>query len=236
VPSRGAQLPGPLPDRFAETVGELHRLAVYVVSPAQRLVNGEIVMRASPGGFATFDFGGRTVAIDGDELVVDGIRHPITTLRCAAAAVGIEPDVGQQELFDVPPHGDLDEPLRVDATAALVLGEWYGYVSAALEDVCALAGPSDDASSVRIWPEHFDAAVDIGDEAASHRATYGGSPGDGQHDEPYLYVSPWAGRIDPFFDDPGFAGASRTLAQLCGMPAGAGREFFREARRRIIEA
>jgi hypothetical protein len=232
----GAHLPGPLPDRFAETVGELHRLAVYVVSPAQRLVNGEIVLRASPGGFATFEFDGRTVAVDGDELVVGGVRHPITTLRSAAAAAGIEPDVGQQELFDVPPHGDLDEPLRVDASAACALGEWYAYVSAALETLRAAAGPSDDASPVRIWPEHFDAAVDMGDQAAGRRATYGGSPGDRHHDEPYLYVSPWAGRVHPFFDDPGFVGASRTLTQLRGIPEGAGREFFEEARRTVIEA
>ena len=234
--SRVAQLPGPLPDRFAETVGELHRLAVYVVSPAQRLVNGEIVMRASPGGFATFEFDGRTVAIDGDELVVDGIRHPITTLRSAAAAAGIEPDVGQQELFDVPPHGDLDEPLRVDATAARALGEWYAYVSTALEELRAAAGASEAASPVRIWPEHFDAAADMGEQSAGRRATYGGSPGDRNHDEPYLYVSPWAGRVDAFFDDPGFAGASRALTQLRTMPPGGGGEFFRQALGLIVRA
>ena len=236
MPIRGAQLPGPLPDRFAETVGELHRLAVYVVSPAQRLVNGEIVMRASPGGFATFEFDGRRVAVDGDELVVDGVRHPITTLRSAAAAAGIEPDVGQQELFDVPPHGDLDEPLRVDATAARALGEWYAYVSTALEQLRAAAGASEAASPVRIWPEHFDAAMDLGDDAAGRRATYGGSPGDREHAEPYLYVSPWAGRVDSFFDEPAFKGASRSLTRLRGLPPAAGSEFLLEACRHVAEA
>jgi hypothetical protein len=236
VASGGAQLPGPLPARFADTVGELHRLAVYVVSPAQRLVNGEIVMRACAGGFATFEFDGRTVAVDGDELVVDGVKHPITTLRSAAAAAGIETDVGQQELFDVPPHGDLDEPLRVDAGATRALGEWYAYASAVLEDMRAAAGASDAASPVRIWPEHFDAAMDMGDEAAGRRATYGGSPGDGRHEEPYLYVSPWSGRVDRFFDDPGFRGASCTLTQLRGLPPGAGLEFLREACWLVAEA
>jgi hypothetical protein len=235
--SQGAPLPGTLPDRFADTVAALHRLAVYVVSPAQRLVNGEIVLRASPGGFSTFEFGdGRTVGVDGGELVVDGVGHPITSLGAAAAAVGIEPDVGQQELFDVPPHGDLDESLRVDPAGARALGEWYAYVSAALEALRAEAGPSDDPSPVRIWPEHFDAAVDMGEDAAGRRATYGGSPGDRQHDEPYLYVSPWAGRVDPFFDDPGFRGASRTLTRLREMPPNAGSAFFRESRGRIIQA
>jgi hypothetical protein len=236
VPSQGAHLPGPLPDSFAETLDALHRLAVYVVSPAQRLVNREIVLRASPGGFSTFEFDGRTVGVDGGELVVDGVRHPITSLSAAAAAVGIEPDVGQQELFDVPPHGDLDTPLRIDAAGTRALGQWYAYVSAALEDLRASAEPADDPSPVRIWPEHFDAAVDMGEEAAGRRATYGGSPGDRLHDEPYVYVSPWAGRVDPFFDDPVFRGASRTLTRLREMPPNAATAFFRDAREHIIQA
>ena len=42
-----------------------------------------------------------------------------------------------------------------------------------------------------MWPEHFDLACDIGDEAAGTRATYGASPGDSTIDEPYVYVGPW---------------------------------------------
>ena len=71
---------------------------------------------------------------------------------------------------------------------------------------------------VRIWPEHFDAAIDMGDGDAGRRATYGGSPGDRHHAEPYLYASPWAGRIDPFFDDPTFKGVSLTYAELLAAP------------------
>jgi hypothetical protein len=97
VASATSDPPGKLPDSFAETVAELHRLAVYVVSPAQRRANGEIVLAPAPGGFRTFEFGGRTVEVDGDELVVDGRRTPITSLRAAARAAGIQPDVGQAE-------------------------------------------------------------------------------------------------------------------------------------------
>ena len=43
-----------LPDDYLETVDALHRLTVYVVSPAQRLVNGEIILRSLPGGFGDF--------------------------------------------------------------------------------------------------------------------------------------------------------------------------------------
>jgi hypothetical protein len=225
----------PLPGTFAETRDALHRLAVYVISPAQRLVNGEIVMRATPGGFSTFPFGGRTIGVDGAELVVDGARHPISSLRDAARLAGIEPDIGQAERFDVPPHGDLDAPLRVDEAAARALGHWYAFATDVLDFIRAGAGPAEDATIVRIWPEHFDAAVDAGEEAAGRRGTYGASPGDGHHAEPYLYASPWAGRIAPFFDDPGFRGAARTYSWLAAAadPRAAAIAFLRDARERV---
>jgi hypothetical protein len=226
----------PLPEAFATTRDALHRLAVYVISPAQRLVNGEIIMRATPGGFSTFPFDGRVIGVDGAELVVDGARHPIGSLNAAARAAGIEPDVGQQEQFDVPPYGDLDEPLAVDEAAARALAGWYAFATDVLEAVRAEAGPGEEATIVRIWPEHFDAAIDAGDQAAGRRGTYGASPGDGHHAEPYLYASPWAGRIDPFFDDPGFGGATRTYTQLAATPdaGAAGTAFLRDARERVL--
>src|SRR6185437_12838696 len=99
-----------------------------------------------------------------------------------------------------------------------VLGAWFAYGTAVLEAIRADAGADEDASIVRIWPEHFDAAIDLGDQAAGRSATYGASPGDRHHPEPYLYASPWAGRIDGFFDDPGFKGAARTYSQLAASP------------------
>jgi hypothetical protein len=225
----------PLPATFPVTRDALHRLAVYVVSPAQRRVNGEIIMRATPGGFSTFPFGGRVVGVDAAELVVDGARHPIGSLNAAARLVGIPVDVGQQDEFDVPPHGDLDEPLAVDPLAGRALGEWYAFATRVLERLSADAAPGEDATIVRIWPEHFDAAVDAGDAEAGRRATYGASPGDGHHAEPYLYASPWAGRVDGFFADPGFRGAARLRSQLATAadPERAAVEFLREARDRV---
>lgn len=224
-----------LPAAYTATTEALHRLAVYVIAPAQRLTNGEIILQATPGGFSTFEFEGRVVGVNGDVLVVDEARLPITSLNAAAEAVGIVPDVSQQDQFDVPPHGDLDERLAVDPAAALALGEWYAFVTAALDTLRDEAGPDDDASIVRIWPEHFDAAIDMGSQAANRRATYGGSPGDGHHDQPYLYASPWAGRIDGFFGDPTFKGASLLYSQLVveADPMAAALEFLREARERI---
>src|SRR3954470_7490839 len=108
----------PLPAGYAETVANLHRLAVYVVSPAQRRVNGEIILQSTHGGFSTFEYGGHVTRVVDDRLAVAGAAPPITPLREAAAALDIEPDVGQEEQFDVPPHGDLDEPLAIDLASA----------------------------------------------------------------------------------------------------------------------
>jgi len=227
----------PLSGSYAATRDALHRLAVYVVSPAQRITNGEIILRATPGGFGTAMLAGGQVRVDGTDLVVEHggetRRAPITTLNQMAALVGIEPDVAQQEQFDVPPHGDLDQPLAVDAAAVADLAEWFAFTSDLLEALRAEAVPKDDVSPVRIWPEHFDAAIDLGDQQSGRRGTYGGSPGDRHHDQPYMYVSPWAGRIDDFFGDPTFKGASLTHADII---AGADpAAFLREARSRILD-
>ena len=225
----------PLPPAFRTTTEALHRLAVYVVSPAQRLANGEIIMRATTGGFETFEFNGRRISVRDDRLVVDGLAHPITTLRAAAHAAGIEPDIGQEELFDVPPPGDLDAPLEVDPEAAHALGDWYELATDLLEELRSEAEPVDDPTIVRLWPEHFDIAIDLGDEAAGRRATYGASPGDRHHAEPYLYVSPWVGRLDDTFDHPSFNGASlvRTQLERSAAPAEEALAFLRGARDRV---
>jgi hypothetical protein len=225
----------PLSPAFGQTREALHRLAVYVISPAQRMTNGEIILQATPGGFGTSALPDGQIRVEGTDLVVErdgtATRAPITTLNAMAALVGITPDVGQQAQFDVPPHGDLDEPLTVDPRAAEALAAWYRFTTEHLVALRDAAAPENDVTPVRLWPEHFDAAIDLGAESTGHRATYGGSPGDASHPEPYLYASPWAGRIDDFFADPHFSGASLSYDEiLSGADPGA---FFREARCRI---
>ncbi len=58
---------------------------------------------------------------------------------------------------------------------------------------------------VQLWPEHFDLSFDFGDEAAGRRATYGASPGDAEHAEPYVYVSPWTPHAQSFWNEGSFA-------------------------------
>jgi hypothetical protein len=226
----------PLHPEFATTRDALHRLAVYVISPAQRFVNGEIILTATPGGFGTALLPAGQIRVDGTDLVDTRSgaerRAPITTLNEMAAFAGIEPDVAQGDEFDVPPAGDLDEQLAVDADAAANLAAWYRFTTDLLDELRAEAGAADDATPVRLWPEHFDAAIDLGAQDRGHRGTYGGSPGDRHIAQPYLYVSPWAGRIDPFFGEPGFKGAALGYDRIAAGAADPAR-FLRDARGRI---
>jgi hypothetical protein len=124
--------------------------------------------------------------------------------------------------------GDDDgEDLGVDRAAARALGDWFGFATSLLEQLRAEA---DDASRVQLWPEHFDVSVDLG--PAPVRANYGGSPGDDDHPEPYLYVGPWeaAARTGPFWNEP--FGASLGHADIL---AGADPlAFLREGRDRLL--
>jgi len=61
-----------------------------------------------------------------------------------------------------------------------------------------------------VWPEHFDIAVQMG--PAGERATYGASPGDADHGEPYLYIAPFDARNGSFWNEP--FGASLPYAEL----------------------
>jgi hypothetical protein len=154
----------PLPPSFAETRVALHRIAEGVVA-LERLPPNEIALRYTRGGFGTpfFEEGGVDcqVRVEGAEL----IRQRDTE--------------------------ETREPLpsAVDETAARVLGDFYGFACSVLEQLRADESEAD-STLVLLWPEHFDIAMELGDEAAGKRANFGASPGDENHDEPYLYVGP----------------------------------------------
>jgi len=89
----------------------------------------------------------------------------------------------------------------------------------------------EDPSPIRLWPEHFDVATDLGSEGSGTRATAGASPGDENHDEPYLYVGPWAKQPGgPLWNATGFAGAELGYADLLAAPDQrvAAADFFAE--------
>jgi hypothetical protein len=177
----------------------LHALAVRVISPLRVQATGnEIALRPRPGGFGTPELPeGGWVGTDGTDLVrvdADGARETarITSLLDAADFVGL--DAAASALTDT--------PLEVHAGAAEILAEvWASGEEALLAFV-------PDATPI-LWPEHFDIAIEHGE------ATYGLSPGDADHPEPYAYISLWTPPADlatgpsTFWNAVGFTGAER---------------------------
>lgn len=232
---------------LAHTRSALHRLAFYVLSAARESATGRIGLRSTPGGFGTPPFNDadgreRVVRVQGSDLIVetdgDVQRSPITTLGAAAARVGITPDGDRGAEFDVPDIGSLDEPLKVDPDAAALLAEWYRFGFDALAAIRTEATPEDDATEAQLWPEHFDVGIDMGSAVAQARASYGASPGDDGHPQPYLYVAAWSDidRSDGFWNDHHFSGASLMLSELSadGDPLRRGISFLREGRDRLL--
>ena len=202
----------PLPEAFASTVAALHRVAEQVVAPARKPDN-EIALTATPGGFGTpvFDHAGtrQQVRVDGAELVHDAggeeRRVALTSLADARRLVAAL----------VPGDALSGEPLAIDPAAASRLGDWYAFAAAILGELVAAAAPEDAPTPVRLWPEHFDIAIELGAEAAGGRANYGFSPGDEHHPEPYAYVGPWTAAVaGELWRADGFSGAELSYAEL----------------------
>jgi hypothetical protein len=203
----------PLPASFAATVAALHRVAAQVVAPARK-PEGEIALRATPGGFGTpvFEHDGREqqVRVDGAELVHSSFvdrRVGLTTLEDARRLVE-----------DLVPDGALgDEPLDVDPVSAARLADWYAFGDAILREL---------GSEPILWPEHFDIAIE------QDRVTYGFSPGDEQHAEPYAYVLPWDEVDGELWNATGFRGAELGYSELlaAGDQAAAALEFLTSRR------
>jgi hypothetical protein len=210
-----------VPSTLGGTRVALHTLAERVVSPARQRANGKIGLRWTLDGFGTPYFGADAqIRVEGAELVVDvggeERRSRPATIGEAAAAIGFD-------LADT-------TPLEIDLTAACFVADWFGFATSVLEQIRAEAPPEAEPSHVQIWPEHFDVALEIGNESAEQRAALGASPGDEPHPEPYLYVAPWTARPSgELWQAAGFPGAELAYAELLGAPdqRAAALEFFR---------
>ena len=234
---------GPPPPTLPETRLALHRLAVYVLSPARRRSTGKIALRWTLDGFGTPFFGDdEQVRVAGTELIRQSrgtaVSAPLTSLNAAAAfALDGPPDVEWAAGFDVPPPGDLDEALPVDPGAVAWLGDWYGFSYSVLEELRS-EDASVDASRVQLWVEHFDCAFECLPEDEGRRAGFGMSPGDDGIPEPYLYVVPWAFDRVPASDlwnAIGFRGAALRFSEIAEArdQRGAALDFLR-ARRSLL--
>ena len=125
-------------------------------------------------------------------------------------------DVGH----DTPRVGDAHAPIALDDADATDVCDWFQQAAAMLDRVLAALPDSATPTLPRLWPEHFDVAVES-QAQPDLRVNLGGSPGDGSSGEPYLYVGPWTA------DRPGDAdfwnasyGAMRTRSQLAADSGG----------------
>jgi hypothetical protein len=223
---------GPYPALEAAPAGlvatreALHAVAERVVAKARERANGKFGLRWVRGGFGTPFFGDDVqVSVEGTSLRVvrggDVVRTPLTSLVAAEHALG--------ELAAYPPAALDDLPLEIEATAAAFVADWFGFATSVLEELRARATAEHVPSRVQIWPEHFDAAVELGDEHAGARAAYGCSPGDEAHPEPYIYVAPWtAPPPGELWQPEGFGGAELAYGDLLAAadPRALALEFF----------
>jgi hypothetical protein len=233
----------PLPARFVETRDALHQVAFFAVAPARYQAEGRMGLRAAPGGFGTPEFDGRIARVEGNTLVheqSDAVAsQTITTIGAAAGFFGVEyaTDWYEQGFRDpLAPVGP-DVELTVDDDAGRALGAWFGFGYDVLETLRSHGSEGDEVSTVQLWPEHFDPAIEMGSEDKGLRASYGLSPGDRAHDEPYVYVAPW-GEIDrtlSYWNDEVFNGSSLGYAELltASDPAKMALDFLLEGHRLI---
>ena len=177
----------PLPASFATSREGLRSLACYVVAPARKALTGRIGLRAIDDGFGTPVLpDGTRIVVRGDRLIRqsgDSVR--ITSLQAAAEFLGVplscDPGVGSDL-----PRFDPASNLQVDRSSAFALGTWYSFADRVL---AALSHEVSAVSEAQLWPEHFDLAVDVTLPGDVH-VNVGFSPGDGEHDAPYVYVGP----------------------------------------------
>ena len=225
----------PLPDSFSDTRRALHRIAAEVVAPARKPDN-EIALTPTPGGFGTppFEHEGRRlqVRVEGAEIVVeedgDERRAAIDSVAQAAELVGAD-------LFgDGVPRDSTS--LEIDTTAAERLAEFFDFGARILDSLLGALSPADEPTAISLWPEHFDVAIEAGPEQLGRRATYGASPGDDDHDEPYVYVTPWEAQTSGgIWNATGFAGAELGYSELLAVddPEERATGFF-DARREAL--
>lgn len=202
-------------------------------------------LRATSGGFGTPEFEGRVARIEGDLLVYESegnvATQTSTTIRSAAEFFGIEyKEVWFPNFGDPLSPGDPDAELSLDVDGVQAVANWFNFGNQVLTRLRDHGLPDDEVSEVQIWPEHFDAACEMGAEASGQRASFGASPGDAAHPEPYVYVSAW-GKIDrsnPFWNDRAFNGASLGYQRILdeGDPVATALGFLLEGHRILHQA
>jgi hypothetical protein len=196
-----------LPAEYGDTVAALHHLAFYTIAPARHAANGKVGLRYTYRGFGTPFFGNDVqVRVEGDRLVVqeaDAARDsPITTIRAANEFIGIPyREIWGPKWHDPPAPVNPDLDLTVTEGSVVIASDILGFAFSVLEQL-RFDRLTREPSRVQLWPEHFDAAIEIGSQDKGQRASYGVSVGSALNADPYLYVSPWekTNLADPYWN------------------------------------
>ncbi|HLV89962.1 MAG: hypothetical protein J5I28_11740 [Acidimicrobiales bacterium] len=235
--------PPPIPPDLVSTRDALHQIAYFVLAPARFRRTGRMGLVPTRGGFGTPSLDGRTLRVDGDQLVderPEGVASVRITTMGDAVSFFDEPYV--VDWFDdfgdkLPPY-PLDRDLGVSVDAARFVGEIFALGARAIEGFAAVV--PGGITETWIWPEHFDIATEAGDEMTGGKASFGASPGDHAHDEPYFYVSAWGeiDRAETFWNDEAFNGASLAYRDVMVVDDPVGRvvDFFMEGFRLLNPA
>jgi hypothetical protein len=204
----------------------LHDVAVQVLARRRFAVSGRFGLRAGPGGISTPAFGEAPETVRLSRLhVIREVGSTLTlmpvngsTLRDLARFVDADLDVPFSAGDDTPPMGPVDVPLDVVSLVAASIEDWFSLAWLVLDDVLASLSPLTAATTIQLWPEHFDAATTV-TLAPAQPVNLGFSPGDGFESEPYVYVGPWdpARPGDPRFWNAPF-GAVRRRDEVLGAP------------------
>lgn len=235
----------PVPERYESTRKALHEAAFFALAPRRHQANGKLGLRYTYGGFGTPFFGeDEQVRVEGDLLVYQsGDQVATTSLTTPADAcefLGIPfRAVWFDDFHDPLPPIDPNTSWNVDPDAAAAVADWFGFATLVLEQTRRTPG-AEDVTRAQLWPEHFDPAMEMGSYEKGHRASFGASPGDGGHPEPYLYVAAWGevDRDDPFWNDETFNGASLSYRQLLEAEdqKQTAVDFYRDGYRRLTSA
>lgn len=186
---------------YTATRDALHCVAVHVVARARATATGRFSLRVTSGGFGTPEFDHRTVRIVGGWLHVESDAAGAASatacaidgasLRELAEFAGVDLAAPLDVGHDTPPVGDVDALLQVSLEDARDLGRWYSISGRVLDQVvAAIASAGGSVTLPRLWPEHFDVAIEA-EARPDRRVNLGASPGDSYHARPYWYVGPW---------------------------------------------
>ena len=184
---------GTLPVAFPATVAALHRVAEQVVAPARKPDN-EIALHGDARRLRHAGVRLRRRRPPGPR----GRRRARPPRRRRGAARAADDARGRAALVaELVPAGPLGER-RSTSMPTRPPGSPTGTRSApsCSRSSSTAAAAEDDPTSPTLWPEHFDIAIELGDEVR-RAPTTASRPATSDHAEPYAYVGPWTAPRSP---------------------------------------